>query len=131
LTVYEFDEGVTITAAGSPHEVLVGAQITAIAGTPIADVLAAIEPLVPRDGQVGVSTRYWEFAEPDDPRLTIEPDIPIAAIAEDFLAGGDPVLDAGTRGVAAGSFRIRDLHQVRNRAHTGRFLYSRVWPARS
>jgi hypothetical protein len=297
LTVYEFEEGVTITAAASPHEALVGAQITAIAGTPIADVLAAIEPLVPRDGpatvpafrpiflprtevlrglgiigdgpveltldhhglelvesvepipfdayeeflgdremhqlpasdrsrylsdpqpltieqmadgvlyiryrrvvapnvdeardlaedgsvarlvldlrqnpggdnttygpllefvqefaadhagqlrvltdrvtfsaasnlstemeqstdaifvgepmagglnfwddvnfvrldslpipmQVGVSTRYWEFAAPDDPRLTIEPDIPLAAIAEDFLAGGDPVLDA-------------------------------------
>lgn len=44
--------------------------------------------------QVGVSTRYWEFAEPDDPRLTIEPDIPITASSEDFLAGGDPVLEA-------------------------------------
>ena len=44
--------------------------------------------------QVGVSTRYWEFAAPDDPRLTIEPDIPIPASAEDFLVGGDPVLEA-------------------------------------
>src|SRR5215210_7825502 len=24
--------------------------------------------------QVGISTRYWQFAEPDDARLTIEPD---------------------------------------------------------
>jgi C-terminal processing protease CtpA/Prc len=44
--------------------------------------------------QVGVSTRYWEFAEPDDPRLTIEPDVLIPASAEDFLVGGDPVLEA-------------------------------------
>ena len=44
--------------------------------------------------QVGVSTRYWEFASPDDPRLTIEPDVAIASSSEPFLAGGDPVLDA-------------------------------------
>ena len=44
--------------------------------------------------QVGVSTRYWEFAAPDDPRLTIEPDVPVPASSEDFLAGGDPVLEA-------------------------------------
>ena len=54
LTVYEFDEGVTITAASQPHEGLVGGQITAIAGTPIDEVLAAIEPLVPRDGPATV-----------------------------------------------------------------------------
>ena len=44
--------------------------------------------------QVGVSTRYWEFAEPDDPRLSIEPDVTIPATAADFLAGNDPVLEA-------------------------------------
>jgi hypothetical protein len=54
LTVYEFAEGVTITAAAAPYEGLAGARITAIAGAPIADVLAAIEPLVPRDGPVTV-----------------------------------------------------------------------------
>jgi len=54
LTVYEFDLGVTITAAASPHEGLVGGSITAIDGTPIDDVLAAIEPLVPRDGPATV-----------------------------------------------------------------------------
>jgi hypothetical protein len=54
LTVYEFDEGVTITAAAPPHEGLVGATITAIHGTPIDQVLAAIEPLVPRDGPATV-----------------------------------------------------------------------------
>jgi hypothetical protein len=44
--------------------------------------------------QVGVSTRYWEFAAPEDPRLTIEPDVLIPASSEDFLGGRDPVLEA-------------------------------------
>jgi len=54
LTVYEFAEGVIITAAAPPNEALVGNRITAISGTPIEDVLAAIEPLVPRDGPATV-----------------------------------------------------------------------------
>ncbi|MEO7296935.1 MAG: hypothetical protein ABIZ57_12435, partial [Candidatus Limnocylindria bacterium] len=44
--------------------------------------------------QVGVSTRYWQFAAADDPRLTIEPDIELPVTAADFFAGRDPVLDA-------------------------------------
>ena len=43
---------------------------------------------------VGVSTRYWQFAEPDDPRLTIDPDVPVTVTAGDFFAGRDPALDA-------------------------------------
>ena len=50
IRIYEFTEGVFVTAALPPHEALAGARITAIAGTPIDDVLAAVEPLVPRDG---------------------------------------------------------------------------------
>jgi hypothetical protein len=48
-------------------------------------------PLAPR---VGVSTRHWVFAEPDDPRLTIEPDIAVAPTAADYFAGRDRVLEA-------------------------------------
>jgi hypothetical protein len=48
--------------------------------------------------QVGVSTRYWQFAAPDDPRLTIEPDIAVPASSEDFLNGRDPVLEAALAG---------------------------------
>ena len=47
--------------------------------------------------QVGVSTRYWEFADPDDPRLTIEPDVSIPASSADYFAGIDPVLEAALR----------------------------------
>ena len=43
--------------------------------------------------QVGVSTRYWERSTPDDPRLTIEPHLPVALTAHDVVAGLDPALD--------------------------------------
>ena len=43
---------------------------------------------------VGVSTRYWQFTEADDPRLTIEPDVPVVVTAADFFAGRDPALEA-------------------------------------
>jgi C-terminal processing protease CtpA/Prc len=45
--------------------------------------------------QVGVSTRYWQqAADLDDPRLTIEPDVPVAVEASDYFAGHDPTLEA-------------------------------------
>lgn len=54
VRIYEFAEGVFVTAALPPHEALAGARITAIADTPIGEVLAAVEPLVPRDGPATV-----------------------------------------------------------------------------
>jgi hypothetical protein len=54
IRVYEFAEGLFVTDAMTPHESLAGARITAIAGTPIDEVLAAVEPLVPRDGPATV-----------------------------------------------------------------------------
>lgn len=51
-------------------------------------------PDYPVPMQVGVSTRYWQMAEPDDPRLTIEPEIAVEARATDYFAGRDPALDA-------------------------------------
>jgi hypothetical protein len=50
IRVYEFDEAVFITAAMDDHADLVGSRLVAIGGHPIAEVLAALEPLVPRDG---------------------------------------------------------------------------------
>jgi C-terminal processing protease CtpA/Prc len=44
--------------------------------------------------RLAVSTRYWEMSTPDDPRLTIEPDVAFPVTAEDYLAGRDPVLEA-------------------------------------
>jgi hypothetical protein len=44
--------------------------------------------------QVGVSTRYWEMSTPDDPRLTIDPELPFPVTAADYFAGVDPVVEA-------------------------------------
>jgi hypothetical protein len=54
LRVYEFPDGVFVTDALSPYEDLVGREITAVNGHRIADVLYAIDPLVPRDGPATV-----------------------------------------------------------------------------
>lgn len=54
LRVYEFAEGVYVTAAMAPQQDLVGTRLTAVAGHPIDEVLAALEPLVPRDGPATV-----------------------------------------------------------------------------
>lgn len=44
--------------------------------------------------QVGISTRYWEKSVPDDPRLSIDPDLPVPVRAADYFAGRDPALEA-------------------------------------
>ena len=49
-------------------------------------------PYYPVPMQVGVSTRYWEFAEPDDPRLTIEPAFVQEVTANGYFMDVDPVL---------------------------------------
>jgi C-terminal processing protease CtpA/Prc len=50
--------------------------------------------------RVAVSTRYWEMAEPDDPRLSIEPDLALPVTAADYFAGRDPLLDSVLAGEA-------------------------------
>ena len=54
LQVYELAEGVVITAARAPYEDLVGSTVVAVGDHPIDEVLAALEPLVPRDGPATV-----------------------------------------------------------------------------
>ena len=61
------------------------------------DVIFVRLDALPVPMQVGVSTRYWEFADPDDPRLAIEPDVSIPASAENYFAGIDPALEAAIR----------------------------------
>lgn len=38
------------------------------------------------------------LADPDDPRLTIEPDLPVEVTAADFFAGRDPAFEAALAG---------------------------------
>ncbi len=44
--------------------------------------------------KVNVSSRYYDFASPDDLRPWIEPDIPVELSSADYFAGFDPVLQA-------------------------------------
>jgi hypothetical protein len=46
---WQFSDGLVITAARAPNANLVGARVEAINGRPIADVLALVDPLAPRD----------------------------------------------------------------------------------
>jgi hypothetical protein len=46
---YMFDEGLFVTAAADAYRETVGAQVLSIDGRPVADVLAAVEPLISRD----------------------------------------------------------------------------------
>jgi hypothetical protein len=59
------------------------------------DVTFVDLPNLPIPMRAGVSTRYWQFAaDPDDPRLTIEPDVAIEVTAADHFARRDPALEA-------------------------------------
>jgi len=49
LRLWWFDDGVRVVDALAPHGDLVGARLVAIGGHPIDEVLAAVEPLIPRD----------------------------------------------------------------------------------
>ena len=46
---WRFSDGLVITAARAPYEDLVGSRVESVDGRPIADVLALVEPLAPRD----------------------------------------------------------------------------------
>jgi hypothetical protein len=49
LRLWLFEDEVVIVDALAPYEGLIGSRIDAVAGHPIADILAAIDPIVPRD----------------------------------------------------------------------------------
>ena len=51
-------------------------------------------PHLPVPMRIGVSTRYWQKSFPDDPRLTIDPDIDVPVLSGDYFSGRDPVLEA-------------------------------------
>ena len=51
-------------------------------------------PHLPVPMRIGISTRYWEMSTPDDPRLTIAPDIAVPSVSSDYFSGRDTVLEA-------------------------------------
>lgn len=53
LQLFRFEEGLFVIAADEPHAGLVGAELLAVGGQPVARALATVEPLVSRDN------RWW------------------------------------------------------------------------
>jgi hypothetical protein len=51
-------------------------------------------PDLPVPMQVGISRLYWQMSTPDDPRLTIDPQIAVPVTAAAYFAGVDPALGA-------------------------------------
>jgi hypothetical protein len=51
-------------------------------------------PHLPVPMRIGVSTVYHQMSVPDDPRLTIDPDIDVPVLSSDYFSGRDPVLEA-------------------------------------
>ena len=49
LRLWLFDDGVHIVDALPPYEEIVGSRITSMAGRPMSEILAAVDPIVPRD----------------------------------------------------------------------------------
>ena len=61
IRVWEFPDGLYVTAARVPNQDLVGARITAIDGVPIREVLRRLDPVVPRDNGSGVRAARTVF----------------------------------------------------------------------
>jgi predicted esterase len=54
-----------------------------------------VQTLLPASGlMLNVAHIYWELSAPDDARLAIDPQVPVALSSADFFAGRDPVLAA-------------------------------------
>jgi hypothetical protein len=51
-------------------------------------------PHLPVPMRIGVSTIYHQKSIPDDPRLTIDPDIDVPVLSSDYFSGRDAVLEA-------------------------------------
>ena len=54
-----------------------------------------VQTLLPATGlSLRVAHVYWELSSPDDPRLAIDPQLPVPLSSTNFFAGRDPVLAA-------------------------------------
>lgn len=93
LRLYWFSDGVFVVDALAPYQDRVGARVAAIGGHPTEEVLAAVEPLVPRDNHQQVLTH--------SPRLIVAAEIlhglgfiddPTEPVAFTFEADGEQVV---------------------------------------
>ena len=94
LRLWLFDDGVYIVDALAPHEDLVGSRLESLNGRPMAEVLATIDPIVPRDNDQTVRLLMPRFLlMPQVLRgvgLIGEADAPITVELRDDSDGSDP-----------------------------------------
>jgi dienelactone hydrolase len=61
-----------------------------------------VNTLLPASGvELRVASIYWEKSSRDDPRIAIEPQVPVALSAAAFFAGQDPTLEAALQAALA------------------------------
>ena len=102
-SVYVLTDRVTFSAAANLATEIEGRTDATFVGEPMGgglnfwdDVRFVQLDALPVPMQVGVSTRYWQKAEPDEERLTIQPDIEVPVTAADYFGHRDPAIDAAT-----------------------------------
>jgi hypothetical protein len=92
LRLYWFSDGLFVVDALPPYQSLIGLRLEEINGHPIDDILAAVEPLVPRDNHMQILTH--------SPRLIVVAEIlhglgyiddPTVPIQMTFDQGGEPL----------------------------------------
>lgn len=115
IRLWEFPDGIHVTAARSPYESLLGARLVAVDGVPIQQVLSRLDPVVPRDNDSNLRAArlvYLTSAEvlaglgiahddneveleiegPDGPRATITVEAVDAATYADWVGGWELTL---------------------------------------
>lgn len=66
----------------------------------------AANTLLPASGvELRVAQIYWQKSTPDDPRIAIDPQVPVSLSSDAFFAGRDPALDAAV-GAALGAPKL-------------------------
>jgi tetratricopeptide (TPR) repeat protein len=102
---FRFAEGVYVTDAAAPHADLAGAELVAVDGEPVEDVLAALDPFLTRDNDYGPLSRsaVWlrkpvylhalgVAAEPDRLTLTVRrPGGERTEVTVEAAAGAEPI----------------------------------------
>ena len=80
-----------------------------------------VNTLLPTSGlELRVARIYWQKSTADDPRVAIDPQVPVSLSSDAFFAGRDPVLDAAV-GAALGAPKLLAVAPPR-------FSYDRARP---
>jgi dienelactone hydrolase len=90
-----------------------------------------VNTLLPASGvELRVARIYWQKSTADDPRIAIDPQVPVALSSDAFFAGRDPVLDAAV-GAALGAPKLLAVAPPRFSYDRGRPLGLRLGEAQT